>query len=100
MNICVDIFRTPSLPNRKSYGAEILREGSPPPLVMSHMSHVMCHVSKVRCHMCFVLLFLDQVMKLVGGESVFNMATLSSLYMTYEAFVKRPSVSKHKCVIY
>ena len=50
-----NIFKTPSLPKRKSEVAENLREGSPFPtclmaLVMCHKSHVMCHKSHVMCH--------------------------------------------------
>ena len=43
--LCENIFKTLSLPSRKSFGPEILREFSPPP--MCHMSHFMCYVSYV-----------------------------------------------------
>ena len=45
--MCGNIFKLLSLPNRKSWGAAILRERSPPPPVMCHMSHVTCHMSHV-----------------------------------------------------
>ena len=59
-------------------------EGSPPPTC--HVSHVMRHVSCFMCHMSnvtfFILFFfLDKVVKLVGGESVSNGATLSILVL-------------------
>ena len=41
----LQIFKTPSLPNRMSWGPEILRECSP--LLMSHMSCVPCNMSNV-----------------------------------------------------
>ena len=41
-------INTLSIPNRKNWGAEILRECLPP--TMCHMSHVPCQVSCVRCH--------------------------------------------------
>ena len=46
--LCETIFNKPSFPSRKSYGADILRESSPP----SHLSHVRftCQVSHVPCH--------------------------------------------------
>ena len=48
-NTFVQIFKT--LPNRKSYGAEILREGSPSLPVMCQMSHVTCNVLRVMSRM-------------------------------------------------
>ena len=55
------------------------------------MSRVTCHVSRVTCHMSRVILFfffyfiylffffLDKVVELIGGGSVINGATPSSL---------------------
>ena len=45
------MFNKPSVGNHKSYGADILKEGSLPPPVTCHLSHVMCpsHVSHVKC---------------------------------------------------
>ena len=69
--------------NHKSYGADILREGSLPPTchvscVMCHVSHVTCHVSHVTCHVsrvtCHMHFFYKEV-KLVAGESVINGAS-------------------------
>ena len=40
--LCVNIFKAPSLPNRKTYGVKILREGSPSPAC--HIFFVMCHI--------------------------------------------------------
>ena len=51
----------------------------PPKHVMCHVSHVTCHVSHVTCHN-FFLLFSDKVVKLIGGGSVINGPTLSSLF--------------------
>ena len=50
---------TPSLPNPKTYEAEILREGSPPPTcpvsgVTFHVSNATCQMSHVMCHMSHV----------------------------------------------
>ena len=55
-------------PNQKSWGAEILRECSPPS--MCHMSGVRCCVSGVKCHIFF--LFIFKVVELVRGGSVIN----------------------------
>ena len=44
----LNIFKALWIPNHKSWGAEILRECSPPSTC--HMSGVRCHVSYVRCH--------------------------------------------------
>ena len=63
------------LSNCKSYGAENLREGSPPPTChvasfMCHVSPVMCYVSCVTCHVSLIsIYFLDKVVKLVDGGS-------------------------------
>ena len=51
----------------------MLRKGSPPPT--GHVSYVMCPMSLVT----FCIYFLDKVVKVVGGESVINGATPSSL---------------------
>ena len=45
--VCGNIFKVLSIPNHKSWGAEILRECSPP--TMCHMSRVICQVSGVSC---------------------------------------------------
>ena len=44
-----NIFQTLSIPNRKSYGAEIFRDCS---------SHTMCHVSRIMCHLSHVFFFI------------------------------------------
>ena len=46
-----------------------------------NMSRVMCHVSHVTCHMShvFLFVFLDKVVKLIGGGSVINGPIPSSL---------------------
>ena len=64
--LCENIFKTPLIPNRESYGAEILREGSPSPTchvscVTCHMSHVMCHMSRVTCHVSPVTCHMSRV---------------------------------------
>ena len=53
---------------------------------MCHVSCVKCHVLSVMCHMSHVIyhpqvphIFFDKVIELVGGGSVFNGPTLSSL---------------------
>ena len=60
-----NIFQTLSIPNRKSYGAEVLRECSSHTMchvsshsmchlsffVMCHVSHVTCPLSPVTCHL-------------------------------------------------
>ena len=69
------------IPNRKNWGADILRECSSP--TMCHMSQVTCHMSGVRCQVSvvkchfflfflFFFFFLDTVAELVGGGSVIN----------------------------
>ena len=39
----------------------------------------MCHVSRVTCFFFFFVFFLDKVVELIGGGSVINGATPSSL---------------------
>ena len=60
-----------------------MREGLPAPTY--HVSCVMCQVSHVMCHMShvnfFLIFFQDIVVKLVGGGSVINGATPSSLLL-------------------
>ena len=63
--------------------------------VISHKSHVTCHVSHVTCHVSHVI-FLDKMMKLIGGGSVINGA-----YATLSSFHSRGglhSVVSHKSV--
>ena len=43
-------LRTLSIPSRKSWEGDILRECSLPPCVTCHMSYVMCHMSHIMCH--------------------------------------------------
>ena len=50
--LCENIFKTSSLRNSKSWGADILIEGSPP--TTCHVSCVTCHLSCVICHMSHV----------------------------------------------
>ena len=50
--LCRNTFRTPSLPNRRSWIAEILREGLPPS-TSCHASHVACNASHVLCPIFF-----------------------------------------------
>ena len=57
--LCEYIFLTPSLPNHKSQGADVLREGSPPPTC--HVSHVTCHLSHVNCHVSLVTCHVTHV---------------------------------------
>ena len=52
--------------------------------VPCHVSRVTCHMSHVTCHMSCVtfylfFLFFEKVVKLIGGGSVINGATPSSL---------------------
>ena len=69
----LNIFQTLSIPNRKSQGAEILRECSSD--TMCHVSCVMCHVSLIMCHMspvtCHMSLFFYPSEKIghSGGSS-------------------------------
>ena len=51
VNLSVLIFKTLSISNDKSWGADILRKSSPP---HTHVSHVMCHMSRVTCHVSHV----------------------------------------------
>ena len=55
-----NIFKTPSLPSRKKYGPDILRECSPP--TICHMSHVMCHTQMlhVMCPVSHVTFFFTK----------------------------------------
>ena len=49
---------------------------------MCHMSRVRCHMSHVTCHLSHVTyIFFYKVVKLVGGGSVIDGATPSSLYI-------------------
>ena len=57
--VCGNIFKVLSIPNHKSWKAEILRECSPP---------TMCHMSRVTCR----IFLLDKVVELVGGGSVID----------------------------
>ena len=69
------IFKKSSIPNRKSQGAEILREYSPPPSVTFHVSHVTCHMSQscVTCQMSkFTCIFFYKLVDLICRESVIN----------------------------
>ena len=77
--LCENILNNPSFRNRKSYGAKLLRESSPPPTchvsgVKCHASHIMCHMSHVTYHMYFLLIKNnpDKMVKLVTGGSVIN----------------------------
>ena len=45
--VCGNIFKVPSIPNHKSWGAEIFERTFTP----HHVSHVTCPMSRVRCHM-------------------------------------------------
>ena len=49
---CGNIFKTPSLPIRKSYRAEIFKEGLPAPTC--HVLHVTCHMSHVLFLFCLI----------------------------------------------
>ena len=65
------IFKTLSIPNHKSWGADMKREFTPPLCVPCHMSYVTYHMSHVRCHLVrcqvahFSSLFFPKVLKLV-----------------------------------
>ena len=83
MILCEYILNKPSL-------AEILNEGSPPSTgqmscVKYHVSHVTCHMSYVQRRNFLYIYFPDKVVKLVGGGSVINGATPSSLF-AFEIF--------------
>ena len=80
----LQIFIISLITNSKSYGAEILRECSPP--TTCHMSRVTCHVPLVMCHMScvtcnFFLLFLRTMWWRVEGL-LSTGPTVSSLFMT------------------
>ena len=63
--VCGNIFMVLSIPNHKSWGAEILRECSPP--TMCHMSRVICHMSGVRCQVSFfIYIFLNFCLSVSG----------------------------------
>ena len=68
------IFNKPSFSNHKSYGAEILREGSP--YHTCHVSGVTCHMSRVKCHLsqntCHISFY--KVVELVRRGSDINNA--------------------------
>ena len=48
------IFKTLSIPSRKSWGPEILRECSTQPCATCHVSHVKCQMWGVRCQVFFL----------------------------------------------
>ena len=54
-----------------------MRECSPLKRVTCHVLHVTCHMS--RAPFFFLSFFLDKVLELIGGGSVINRATPSSL---------------------
>ena len=66
--------------------------------VMCHVSHVMCHLSGVTSHYFFFLNLeeeknlLEKEVKLVGGGSVINGATLCSLIL-------KPSKMKYSKIL-
>ena len=67
------IYKTLSIPNHKSWGAEIWGECSFPTMwhmshVTYHMTHVTCHVLGVKCH----IFLYDKVVEVVGGGCVIN----------------------------
>ena len=83
--VCGNIFVVLSIPNHKSWGAELLRECSLPTMfhmsrVICHLSGVICQVSRVRCHISGVtsqvslFLFFYKMVELFGGGSVINEA--------------------------
>ena len=90
--LCKNIFKTPSLQNRKSSRAEILGECSPSQtcnmsFAICHVLHVICHVACATYNMYQVTFFLKKkkyifvlvkVAKLFCGGPVFNGANLSS----------------------
>ena len=61
--VCWNIFKVLSIPNHKSWGAEILREFSTPPCVTCQVSYVMCQVSRVRCQVSYVTFFPSSFFK-------------------------------------
>ena len=59
--VCGNIFKVLSIPNHKSWGAEMLRKCSPPTMcqmsrVIYHVSGVRCQVSGVRCDFFFIFI--------------------------------------------
>ena len=79
--VCGNIFKVLSIPNHKSWGAEILKECSPPTMchmlcVKFHASHVTCQVSGVTCHVSSVIFSFSflfyKLVELFGGGSVIN----------------------------
>ena len=73
------ISKTLYIPRRKSLGAELLRECSPPTMcqishITCHLSHVMCHVSCVTRHVSHVAhkKMPNNLVELVGGGSFIN----------------------------
>ena len=58
-----NIFKTPVLPNPKSYGAEIFERR----FISPHLSRVMFHMSPVTCHI-FSLSFCHKVVNLVDTK--------------------------------
>ena len=86
--VCGNIFKVLSIPNHKSWGAEILRECSPP--TMCHMSRVICHVSGVTCQVSrvtcnfiiIILFFLTQWWSLSGEGLLSTGPTPSSFHIS------------------
>ena len=84
ITLFLQIFKTPSLPNHNSLGADILRGCSPsttchpPTCVTCHVSYVTCHMSLVTCQMSIdniiiiIIFFFLKSMELVVPGSVFN----------------------------
>ena len=66
--LVLNIFKMPSLENRKIQRVESLRECSP--RTTCCMSPVMCHISHVTCQHIFFIFY--KVVKPVGGGSVIN----------------------------
>ena len=87
--LCGNIFKTPSLPYQKHYGAKILRECSTPPTC--HLSQVTRHVTR---KMSCVTFFLEKVVKLFSRQSVINWATpFSFIMLTVKK--KNPAYGRH-----
>ena len=57
--LCKNIFKTLCLHNRKSLGADFLRECSPP--ITCHISHVTCPI--LSCVICCILFFWSQLVE-------------------------------------
>ena len=73
--VCGNIFKTLSIPNRKSQGAEILRQCSSHTMchvscVMCHLSLVTCHVSYVTCHLSCVICHMSHVIIFLYHEKI------------------------------